>query len=515
MNAILALEKGGRGPKGFDDLQDSIELTSSQQEALNDLTALFGNSGLIALAGDPGMGLSTVLRVAAEQLNGSLVTLGDIFRAMRTAPTHNWDLALLRYLQRRLERCDVLLIDGLQYFTTILSQSSHGRFARQALAETLIRQAERYGKTIIIGGAVPAGQITAQALYYRADVPIIELPRFGSGDYQHIVRSVVGAEMAAAIDFSHVLRFAPLMNGHELKVAAGVAARRGAVDTYDFLNIVSDFVITANTRTQEVEEISFEMMPGMEQVADALETHVVLPLTDIELAERFDLRPKRGILLYGPPGTGKTSVGRALAHRLKGRFFLIDGSVKTEPAIAFLETVQAIVNDAIANAPSVIFIDDADVLFDIGHAAGLGRYLLTLLDGLSSESASKVCVMMTAMDASKVPEAILRSGRVELWLETRAPDLETRAAILRRWMGDILPNSDTIDYPLLAKRTSGFNAADLRRVAGDARAYYATDIDRNRSQASGTDYVLRAINSVIATREAMAANLADPSLRIE
>ena len=33
------------------------------------------------------------------------------------------------------------------------------------------------------------------------------------------------------------------------------------------------------------------------------------------------------MLLVGPPGTGKTTIGRALAHRLKSKFFLIDGTV--------------------------------------------------------------------------------------------------------------------------------------------------------------------------------------------
>jgi len=50
------------------------------------------------------------------------------------------------------------------------------------------------------------------------------------------------------------------------------------------------------------------------------------------------------------------------------------------------------------NAPSIIFIDDTDVIFEDADETGLHRYLLTMLDGLESESAARVCVMMTAMD---------------------------------------------------------------------------------------------------------------------
>jgi len=45
-----------------------------------------------------------------------------------------------------------------------------------------------------------------------------------------------------------------------------------------------------------------------------------------------------------------------------------------------------------------------------------------MLDGLESPSAQRVCVTMTAMDPGSLPPALLRSARVELWLETRLPN---------------------------------------------------------------------------------------------
>ena len=73
------------------------------------------------------------------------------------------------------------------------------------------------------------------------------------------------------------------------------------------------------------------------------------------------------------------------------------------------------------------WIDDADVLFQSDRATGLSRYLLTMLDGLESESAGKVAVILTAMNPNHLPPALLRSGRVELWLETRLPAQAARA----------------------------------------------------------------------------------------
>jgi transitional endoplasmic reticulum ATPase len=488
-------------------------LTPEQKVALDRVLYLVDKSSVIGLASDPGMGRSLVMRQAALALGASFVGTEDFIDCLRTKEVSQWDVTLFRYLQDCLGETQILLIDGLQDFIDH-AISAHGwSFAAQVSLEMLGRQAEQEGKTLVLSGMMPKGDRTVRSVFRRYSVPVVEIPGFSAEDYRLIATQIMG-DKASDINFPLVFRSASHLNGHELRVACSVAAKRDTVDTADFLEILSHYVISSNTRVSEVEEVVFDTMPGIEHIAEALETHVVLPLTEPELADQLDLKAKRGVLLYGPPGTGKTSLGRALAHRLKGRFFLIDGSVKTEPAYAFHSALSSIINEAIANAPAVIFIDDADILFGIGHAAGLGRYLLTLLDGLAGESSSQICLMMTAMDASRLPEALLRSGRVELWLETRAPDAETRSEILKRWMGSVLPESDTIDYARLGEATHGFTPADLRRVAADARTYYAADLDAERAPKSGTDYVMCGVERLIATREAMALNLADPSLRI-
>ncbi len=92
------------------------------------------------------------------------------------------------------------------------------------------------------------------------------------------------------------------------------------------------------------------------------------------------------MLLAGPPDTGKTTIGRALASRLKSKFFLIDGTV-IAGTYSFYSKVQRIFGAAKRNAPAVVFIDDADLLFEHRESNGSYRYLLTMLDGLESAGA--------------------------------------------------------------------------------------------------------------------------------
>src|SRR5581483_7359034 len=99
----------------------------------------------------------------------------------------------------------------------------------------------------------------------------------------------------------------------------------------------------------------------------------------------------------------------ALAHRLKGKFFLIDGTVVANTS-DFYCSVRRIFAAAARNAPSVIFIDDTDLIFEGNGDPEFYRYLATMLDGLESASAERVCVMMTATDPGSLPPALLRSA---------------------------------------------------------------------------------------------------------
>jgi SpoVK/Ycf46/Vps4 family AAA+-type ATPase len=144
----------------------------------------------------------------------------------------------------------------------------------------------------------------------------------------------------------------------------------------------------------------------------------------------------------------------------------------------FFHRLHLVVEAAKQNAPAVIFIDDSDVIFEGQGDAGFYRYLLTMLDGLESESVGRVCVMMTAMDVGSMPPALVRSGRIELWLEMRLPDEAARAAILADRTA-ALPNAmGAVDVARLARETEGLSGADLKRLVDVAKLLFAYDLAR-------------------------------------
>jgi transitional endoplasmic reticulum ATPase len=245
----------------------------------------------------------------------------------------------------------------------------------------------------------------------------------------------------------------------------------------------------------EVQDVQLKDLQGVDDVVRSLETHVVLPLSDDVLAAELNLRPKRGILLYGPPGTGKTTVGRALAHRLRGKFFLIDGTL-VAGTNDFFHRVKHIFEAARENSPAVIFIDDADAIFEDHQDYGLYRYLLTMLDGLESEGGSRVCVMMTAMNLQHLPPALVRSGRLELWLEMKLPDREARRKILQNNLRGLPRELGNCDLESILAASDTFTGADLKRLVEDSKGLYAYDRSSKAIIRESTKYFIDAANTI-------------------
>ncbi len=88
---------------------------------------------------------------------------------------------------------------------------------------------------------------------------------------------------------------------------------------------------------------------------------IELPLRHPLLFKTLGVKPPRGVLLYGPPGSGKTLIARAVANETGAYFFLINGpEIMSKMAGESESNLRKAFEDAEANAPAIIFIDEID-----------------------------------------------------------------------------------------------------------------------------------------------------------
>jgi cell division protease FtsH len=183
----------------------------------------------------------------------------------------------------------------------------------------------------------------------------------------------------------------------------------------------------------------------------------------------------KGVLLYGPPGTGKTLLARAVAGEAGVPFYTISGSDFVEMFVGVgASRVRDLFEQAKANAPAIVFIDEIDAV-GRHRGAGMGgghdereqtlNQLLVEMDGFDTKGG---IILIAATNRPDILDpALLRPGRFDRQIPVSAPDLKGREAVLQVHAKG-KPFAADVDFTSLAKRTVGMSGADLANVINEA-----------------------------------------------
>ena len=147
----------------------------------------------------------------------------------------------------------------------------------------------------------------------------------------------------------------------------------------------------------------------------------------------------KGVLLYGPPGTGKTLLARAVAGEAGVPFYSISGSDFVEMFVGVgASRVRDLFEQAKANAPAIVFVDEIDAV-GRHRGAGLGgghdereqtlNQMLVELDGFDTKGG--VIVIAATNRPDILDPALLRPGRFDRQIVVAQPDLAGRKGILK------------------------------------------------------------------------------------
>ena len=230
----------------------------------------------------------------------------------------------------------------------------------------------------------------------------------------------------------------------------------------------------AKLASKDTPKVTFADVAGADEAVEEL--HEIKEfLSDPAKFLAVGAKIPKGVLLYGPPGTGKTLLARAVAGEAGVPFYSISGSDFVEMFVGVgASRVRDLFEQAKANAPAIVFVDEIDAV-GRHRGAGLGgghdereqtlNQLLVEMDGFDVKT--NVILIAATNRPDILDPALLRPGRFDRQIAVEAPDMIGRHRILEvHAQGK--PMAAGVDLLAVARRTPGFTGADLANVLNEA-----------------------------------------------
>jgi proteasome-associated ATPase len=213
---------------------------------------------------------------------------------------------------------------------------------------------------------------------------------------------------------------------------------------------------------EEVPDISYEDVGGLDSQIEAITDAVELPFVHRDLFIEHKLPAPKGILLYGPPGCGKTLIAKAVANSLakkvgevtgdknaKSYFLNIKGPELLNKYVGETERQIRLVfqrarEKSEEGMPVIVFFDEMDSLFRT-RGTGISSdmestivpQLLAEIDGV--ETLKNVIVIGASNREDLIDPAILRPGRLDVKIKIERPDSGAAQQIYSRYLTTDLP----------------------------------------------------------------------------
>ena len=253
---------------------------------------------------------------------------------------------------------------------------------------------------------------------------------------------------------------------------------------------------------EEVPDISYEDIGGLDVQIDAIADAVELPYLHAELFAEHQLPAPKGILLYGPPGCGKTLIAKAVANSLakkvaekmgdptgtahRGRSYFINikgpellNKYVGETERQIRQVFQRAREKSEEGWPVIVFFDEMDSMFRT-RGSGISSdmestivpQLLAEIDGV--EGLRNVIVIGATNREDLIDPAILRPGRLDVKIKIERPDGDAARQIFARYLTTAVPLS-----PDEVSRNGGPDQAVATMIEATVAEMYRVD-DANR-----------------------------------
>lgn len=184
------------------------------------------------------------------------------------------------------------------------------------------------------------------------------------------------------------------------------------------------------------------------------------------IAEDSSLDTPKGILLLGVQGGGKSLAAKAVAGLWGLALLRLDiGALYNKFHGETERNLRAALKLADAMSPCVIWIDEIEKgMAQDGNDNGVSQRLLGTLLTWMAERRTKVFIVATSNDISRLPPELIRKGRLDEIFFVDLPDAAVRRDIFAIHLNKRNLRAADFDLDSLANATDGFSGSEIEQA---------------------------------------------------
>lgn len=243
------------------------------------------------------------------------------------------------------------------------------------------------------------------------------------------------------------------------------------------------WVFNSESKKSKPENLYKICVGGVDNILNDIRSILKLALSD--KGKYSGLKLMRSVLLYGPSGTGKTMISKFIAAESGCNIVNINTSEiyskfygETEAAL------KKIFSEAIKNDPSIILIDEIDLLCPKRTTSGTEQEkriistLATLLDNLH-DTDKRVFVLATSNKPDMLDPNLRRYGRIDHEIEVPVPSQHNRFEIFNKILSSVNHNLSKEEMKSLSDAAHGFVGADIANLCTQASMHMLGKLPMN------------------------------------
>ncbi len=186
-------------------------------------------------------------------------------------------------------------------------------------------------------------------------------------------------------------------------------------------------------------------------------------LNNPDIYKKMGASTNNGVVLIGEPGTGKTTLANCLIRSTNRKVYVCR---KKASDGEFVKHIADLFEQAKANVPSIILLDDLDKFSDEEEDRDAEEFV-TVQTCIDEARDFDVFVIATVNNSRKIPRSLLRPGRIGKGIHVRMPKHTEVEAIVKHYL-EKAEIYQELDVTSIARMLSDESCATLENVIGCA-----------------------------------------------